>query len=246
MSCRFVVALALALVAASTGSAAIAQDEPQDGTGGATVFTADKEDMWEISVEYPHFESGGAVASKANAEAESAARAEFESFLALAEVEVPEMNASGFSGFYMLNVFPTVTMDMPELCSGYVERMEFTGGANPYYSFTAFNYAQDADGVRKLSLADLFDDRSDATEAASAAVLAEVQAWDSPASYALDGTWTALSPEQAQRFVITETGLLFLFDKYELGCGAEGTYTVSASAGEAVRKSLALTRLRNT
>jgi len=226
MSCRFAVVLALIMIAASMYSIAGAQDAPEDSSEGGMVFTDEKEDMWEISVEYPHFESRGMVAVKANVDAEAAARAEFEAFLAQAKAEVPEMQESILVGFYMLNVFPTVTMDIRELCSGYVERVEFTGGANAYSSFSALNYAQGTDGVRKLTLADLFYDGSDGTKVASATILAEVQAWDNPASYVLDGTWTELSPEQAQRFVITEVGLLFLFDKYELGCGAEGTYTV--------------------
>jgi hypothetical protein len=222
---RYFVLAVLLMATGCACSLAYAQDEAGSPDGGPT-FSNHNEGMWDIDVQYPHFDAAGAVPTKVNADMAASAEGEFSSFLGKAESEVPKLREIGSPGMYILLVKPTVTTDLPELCSGYVQRMVATGGANANATYSVFNFVADGDGVRQLKLADLFSDNTDCIAEASAAALAEIEAWDRQPSYVADGSWTELTPEQAQRFAVTPIGLLFLFNKYELGPGVEGPRTV--------------------
>lgn len=222
---RYCVLAGLLMAAACACSLAYAQDQA-DRPDGGPVFSNHNEGMWDIDVQYPHFGAAGDVPVQVNEDLAASAEAEYSAFLAKAESEVPKLREIGSPGMYILLVRPTVTTDLPELCSGYVERMEATGGANANTTYSAFTFVAAGDGVQQLQLADLFSDGTDGIAEASAAALAEIEAWDSQPSYVADGSWTELTPEQAQRFAVTPIGLLFLFNKYELGPGAEGPRTV--------------------
>lgn len=190
-------------------------------------FTDKSEGMWEISVEYPQFTSGVAVAAHANGEILAVAKQDFGEFLAMAQAEVPEMREYGSAGIYFLQALPTVTIDTQNLCSAYVESDTSTGGANTSRTFNVFNYAQDGGSVRQLKLVDLFyyADR-EVLGYVSEAVENEIMAFDNQPSSIASGSWPGMSEEQAERFVIRQNGLLFLFNKGEIGSSAEGTFKV--------------------
>ncbi len=218
------------LILLGIAAAAVLQSGPEVATAqdvsAGVVFTDMSEGNWNISVAYPHFNAYSLTADIANSDGVSMARREYDAFLAEARKEVPELRSYGSSAMYFLSVSPLISLDLPELCSGYVEREAATGGANAQRSFSVMNYASDGESVRALRLADLFYDGSDGIEACSRAAVSEFMAQDNPPSNVASGSWTGLSAEQAQRFVIAPGGLIFLFGKGELGSGAEGTTSV--------------------
>ncbi|MCB1186876.1 META domain-containing protein [bacterium] len=192
----------------------------------AAPMTERNEGNWEISVEYPHFNSGSQVATLANAIGEAKTLVEFHDFLNEAMREIPELRSYGSPAMFYLEAKPVVTLDMPGLCSGYVERYAATGGANGMSSFSVVNYALDGNRPRALGLSDFFLPGTDPYGTCYQVAREELLAQDSPPSYVSDGSWTELSREQIDRFVLAPGGIMFLFDKGELGAGAEGTASV--------------------
>lgn len=181
---------------------------------------------WRISVEYPRFGSHGSVSSRANAACRATEHAEFNAFRREAQQAIPTLRQRGSKAEFELKVIPTVSLDSNTLCSGYVERYAFTGGAHGTTTFTAITYGSVRGQVRPVQLADLFVKGEDAVGQASQAIIQELRKRPSPPSAIASGKWQRLTPAQARRFTVYKLGLVFLFDRGELGPQSEGAVKV--------------------
>ncbi|MFQ3550194.1 MAG: DUF3298 domain-containing protein, partial [Armatimonadota bacterium] len=176
---------------------------------------------WQVSISYPRFKSKGPVANMANSASMRAERNDYREFLKLIKGAGMSSGVVASDRFSLI-VTPTVTVDSPTICSGYVERYEYTGGANANTTYNVINYAKFNDSVEKIYLQDLFHSATDAVKESSNAIKELLELMQATPSAISSGTWKTLTDEQAQRFAIEKYGLLFLFNKYELGSGAEG------------------------
>ena len=78
----------------------------------AAPMTERNEGNWDISVEYPHFNSGSQVATLANAIGEAKTMVEFHDFLSDAMREIPELRSYGSPALFYLEASPVVTPTM--------------------------------------------------------------------------------------------------------------------------------------
>jgi hypothetical protein len=188
-------------------------------------FVSNRRDWWEIEVKYPVFRSKGAVARTANSLAKARAKSSFDRFLATAKKELPPMKAERSFAQYGLVMEPKVALDTPEVASAYWETYTFTGGAHGVTNYEPLNLASFGGHIRGVQLKDLFVKGVDPVAESSKALLQILLKKNTP-SWVEEGSWNGLSPEQAQRFAITKKGIVFLFDSYDLGSYAEGTWEI--------------------
>lgn len=181
-------------------------------------LTANRADAWTISVRYPRFVAGGPAARAANAAASTQERREFREFSSRARREVPTLRGQVTTAKYELRVMPHRITDRPGLASGYVERYAYLAGAHGTTQYTALNYGSRG----PLGLRDLFRPGVDGAAEASKALVGIMKAMKDAPSNVADGSWTHLTPQEANRFVVGRLGVLFLFDQYEVGYGAQG------------------------
>ena len=188
----------------------------------------EKPGWWTLDVAFPRFASRGAVARTANAASAKRERKWYADFLADAKREMPAIKAGGGLGSYELDIAPHRTTDRPTAVSGYVEIYVDTAGAHPTNLYEAVNYGKVGGQVRALRLRDLFRPGKDAVGECSRALLAEFH--QAPADErpgdVVSGEWTRLTPKQAEQFAFGKLGILFLFGRYDIGPGVEGSSTV--------------------
>lgn len=177
-----------------------------------------KKGYWDIKVSYPTWKNRSTTAGPANAAARRFEKQAYNQFLAQAKKDLPELKKMNSAAEYQLLIQPTVTMDTALFCSGYVTRYDFTGGAHGNTTYQAMNYTM---GGKSLKLQDLFESGVNGRDVCSAALVKKLKA-DKTGSMVEDGSWTKLDNDQAKRFVVTKTGILFLFNSYDLGAYAEG------------------------
>ncbi len=176
---------------------------------------------WTINVAYPVFKNRSTTAATANKWARTWEKKVFSEFVAEKNQGLPELQKLGSAAGYELQVTSKVTMDSALVCSALVESYQYTGGAHGNTSYQTINQV----AGRRLRLQDLFAKGVNGRREASFAIIEKAMPLPNT-SYVQDGSWTELSPEQAENFVITRDGLLFLFGNYELGSYAEGTVDV--------------------
>jgi len=182
-----------------------------------------KKGWWEISVRYPTFHSAGAPAKAANTACRKLEKAASDAFLAEAKKEMPRLKKMKAPGHYTLTVSPAIGVDRPDLVSGYVQRDEYEAGAHPHTSFQAINYGL---GGHPVTLRNFVVATTDPIATASLAIISEFKKTANPPSAIANGTWKRLDADQAKRFVVTQKGLLFLFDEADLGAHAEGYFKI--------------------
>ncbi len=185
-----------------------------------------KPGYWNISVAYPRFKSQGSVAARANSASKASESAEYNTFLTESRKEVTALRSQGIRSEYVLKVVPTVSMDSGSLCSGYVERYFYTGGAHGATDFRAMTYGVIGGRVRAVQLSDLFVKGADPVAQASSAIIEELRKREATPSNVAAGSWKRLSPAQAKSFTVYKLGLVFLFGQGELGVEAEGPVKV--------------------
>ena len=193
----------------------------------APALSAHRQGWWDVEVAYPRFAARSAVARAANADSAKRERKWYADFLADAKREMPEVKARGGAGQYELDVSPHRIADRPRVSSGYVEIYVDSAGAHPTNLYEAVNFGLVGGRVRALRLRDLFRPGVDAVGEASRGLLAAMRLTpdDVPGDVA-SGEWTRLSPEQAEKFAFGKLGILFLFGRYDIGPGVEGSRMV--------------------
>ena len=191
-----------------------------------TQLTAKKPDWWELKVRYPRFKTPGAVARAANAASSARERKVFRDFLAEARRDMPGLKKEGSAGTYQLETTPHVTADRAGVCSGYVERYDYLAGAHGTTRYEVLNYGVLRGRAQAFTLKDVFRRGEDAVGQTSRAIAAAFKREPEVPSMIESGEWKILTERQSHRFVVGKLGLLFLFNQYELGSGAEGARSV--------------------
>jgi len=191
------------------------------GASGSFAQLSSKGKGWTINVSYPVFKNRSTTAATANKWARTWEKKVFNAFVKEKNEGLPELQKMGSAAGYELEVNSKVTMDTALLCSALVETYRYTGGAHGNVGYQTINQA----AGRRIKLQDLFAKGVNGRREASFAIIENLLP-TGRMSYVQEGTWTELGPEQAENFVVTPVGLLFVFGHYELGAYAEGTIDV--------------------
>ncbi len=105
-----------------------------------------------------------------------------------------------------------------------VPSYEFSGGAHGNPSCISLNFLADGNGVKKLSLEELFESGSNWEPVISTACIADLKRQG--ASAVVDGDATEFTLEELGVFTMNSAGLQFHFAPYSVGAYAEGSFTV--------------------
>lgn len=106
----------------------------------------------------------------------------------------------------------------------------YTGGAHPNRDYQGLNFAMKGGKAKRIGLADIMLVRMTPDALASQIVLPKLKAMG--ASGVVDAEVTSLTRQQADNFVITKSGLTWLFSPYEVASYAEGEFFVKVSWAE--------------
>lgn len=179
----------------------------------------DRDGLWKGRAVYPRFGGGGAVADLANKAAAKTAQDTLDEF---------RRAASGVRGklqfLYEMESLAIVSVATPQLISLYFDTTEYTGGAHGNRFYQPMNFAIVNGKAQRLKLQDLFKKGVDARQVVSDAVLPKLR--DLKASAVVDGDITELPADLAESFVITPSGLTFLFEPYAVASYAEGSFII--------------------
>lgn len=181
---------------------------------------------WDISVQYPRFSSKGPLSRAANAILVARERKVFRGFRERARKELPALKKDVPQAEYGLTLKPHRITDRPALVSAYIDRYDYLGGAHGTSRFEAYNWALVGGKVRPVRLRDLFRPGTDPVTESSRALMEVMKRQKDTPSNVASGDWKRLTHEQEDRFVVGTSGVLFLFDQYDLGAGAEGARQV--------------------
>jgi hypothetical protein len=124
------------------------------------------------------------------------------------------------------NLKPTISIAQPDLISGYFTLATYSGGAHGMTNFLPFTFAHHPDGKpMRVQAKDLFLPGVDVQDVVSTEVIARLLN-DPRATWIQDGTKREVSTDELEQFVVTPSGLSFLFDPYAVGPYAAGSFTV--------------------
>lgn len=226
--------LALAAVLLTGATTLPARGRPSAIAGGVVPRTTlhlrrDRPGGWTAQASYPRFGSASPVARLANRTVAARSRRNMDAFIRYAR-EHPENLTPNVP--YQHQSAATVTLSRRPLVSLYLVEDEFLGGAHGNQSYEPLSFGLVRGRPRQLRLEDLFRPGERARWLCADRVLAKLR--DNPrAEYVRDGSVTSdrLAREEL-KFVITPTGLLFLFDPYQLGSYAAGMFKVAVPFAE--------------
>jgi hypothetical protein len=200
------------------GAISIAQGPPGVGT-----LTGEKGMGWDANGRYMVLEPRGPLAKIAN---ETMLREEtdrFNAFSKQAHADVQELPETAGRHYYRSK--PQVSLLFPNLISLYSTIETFRGGAHPNQEFATTNFGMVAKKPTRLRLQHLFKPGVDAVQTVSPLVIEQLRA-TGRAAYVHDQQMKELTPEQAESFVITRSGLTFLFGPDVVGPHAAGSFQI--------------------
>lgn len=132
---------------------------------------------------------------------------------------------------YELHATSTVTMHTMRLISCYFTVYMYTGGAHGNTAFVPFNFGILRGKVTPLKLADLFKPDFNYREVLNDLLMSKLS-HDDRAAWVQEGSVSRVTNTQMERFVILPDGILFLFEPYEMGPYAVGTFKVKVGFEE--------------
>jgi hypothetical protein len=106
----------------------------------------------------------------------------------------------------------------------------YTGGAHGNRDFVGLSFAVVDGKPKRLRLADLMEKGADPVAAATELVIPRLKKMG--ADSVVNGGVSALTPGQADNFVITPSGLTWLFSPYEMGPYSQGPFFVKVPWSE--------------
>ncbi len=130
--------------------------------------------------------------------------------------------------------------DTMALISVQCEVYQYTGGAHGNSAFVVFNVGIVDGKARRVTLADFFGSDTSYSLWISDTLLSRLKQ-DDRATFIREGTVRTLTKDQLELFVVQEDGLLFLFNRYDVGPYSAGTFSVKltlAELGENFNRSL--------
>ncbi len=236
----------LALLGAFTLSApAFAQrgegptdDYKKSWAGVATLKTLTKtEATRELSAVYPIFGGSRPVAQVAGLVLKQDAVRGFNGFekesRGTAEqlgIRTPEMK-------YDFELTPTLILNRPRLIAVTSLFYQYMAGAHGIYGTTGFvfGYPAGAARPRQLHFADFFTDGTRSRARVGRLLMHKLRATagtDAEASWTLDGTVKAVTPDQMENFVAEKDGLTWFFAPYAMGPYSSGEFEIKLTARE--------------
>jgi hypothetical protein len=176
---------------------------------------------WTSRVRYPVFGGGSAL----HRQATTAFRAVIAKDLAQYQSQARKHAAHNQPGPWSFEAEPTVSMDSYRLISGFYAESTYQGGAHGMTFYKPVTVGVTDGRVRRLTLLDLFVPGSDPVRLCSDLLMARLR-HDERADWVKDGTVTSFNAKALSKWVVTRTGITFLFDPYELGSYAAGPFEI--------------------
>jgi hypothetical protein len=183
---------------------------------------------WEAAASYPRFGGGSPLAIFANSSLDRIAKEDVARFVK--EIKTDYESEGKPPNPYAFDTKPTISVANKSLISLYFQAYQDLGGAHPAYWFETFSCAMMAGKPKVLHLQDLFKSGEKAIEIVSPLVIAKLKEME--ASEVVNGTIKELDDNQANRFVVTQSGITFLFPPYDVASYAEGNLIVKVSFAE--------------
>jgi len=181
-----------------------------------------KKGKWQAKGTYPQFGGSGTVSKLADKTIAAAAKSMFAGFLKEANEALGQHVPTG--PYSYVSTF-TVSTQTTTVISAYSATYQYTGGAHGMSTYGVFNFGMVGGRAKQLKLKDLFKAGVNPVPDISTAIIAKTM--NNPAAeWVKSGEYSAVSAQQAEIFVITKTGLLFLFDQYILGPYSSGQFKV--------------------
>lgn len=188
-----------------------------------TLRSAEK-GKWRAVAQVPSFATDGALEQCAGPELATALEDGFYAFVGRA-YRLNQKPAPGLprrEWTYASKVTSSVVR--PDLVSLFATVETDFGGAHGMMATLPFTYGFVRSRAKRLTAADLLKPGLDPVAVLSDIVLPRLRKLD--AAWVTDGTVKALSPKQCDAFVVTPSGVTFLFDPYEMGPFVQGPFQV--------------------
>jgi len=191
--------------------------------------TSNLRGRWEVTAKYPVFDSGTAVAAMANDVARNEAIRSVKDFISSARRDQKEFPQAMRP--YYFSSKPTISVDLPDLVSFFGTVETYSGGAHGMQVFVPHSFARVKGKARALALKDLFVTGVDPLKIVSDLVITKLKQIPR-ADWVQNGEVKALTKAQGESFVVTKTGLTFLFEPYAMGSYASGPFLVKVAFSE--------------
>jgi len=202
-----------------------------------------KKDYYTVKSKFPILPDSHPLAKVANSELKSWVTKRHTEFLKQIRQDLAELKEKPTSEWFQ-DIEPTVVYQSPRLYSVRIHIEVDTGGAHPGYVEYTFNYGVVDGKAKKLKLADFFTSKSGYKKRVNDLLMGKLKQ-NEGAMWVTEGTVKDINDEQFQRFVIKPTGLLFIFNPYEMGPWSSGNFEIQLSIhemGDSFKKALLLAR----
>jgi hypothetical protein len=204
---------------AVTMLAAIALQVPSPSIRFETVNFS-RPNFFDASLKFPVF-GGSALANFASAEVRKAQYGVFDSWF---------KGSGGSKRPRLVNTFetqPTISINRPNLISLYFTTDTFSGGAHGMTTFEPYTFAMVEGKPQRIFSKDIFTGNYQSV--LSVEVLGQLMK-DARAAWVDDGSVRELTPDLIDQFVVTPSGVTYLFQPYVMGPYAVGTFQVKVPA----------------
>lgn len=189
-------------------------------------LTSTKQGRWEVKVTYPVVLQRTPLAGVANPVMQRDAQKLFGEFTG----DAVRFDREGWMGpAWSLSGESTLSIANATLISAFMTVERYTGGANAAREFVAWNFGRKGQGWGRLTFEDLLLEGTDLQAFFDQAALAELNVLKVRRGA---DPLEELPVDSVNDFVITKSGITWLFDKGEVGSGAEGVYVVKVPWSE--------------
>jgi hypothetical protein len=176
---------------------------------------------WTSRVRYPIFGGGSAL----HRQATTAFRAVIAKDLTHYQSEARKHAGRNQPGPWSFEADPTISLDSSRVVSGFFAESTYQGGAHGMAFYKPVTVGVTNGKARRLRLFDLFVPGTDPVRLCSDLLMARLR-HDERADWVKDGTVTSFNAKALSKWVVTRTGITFLFDPYELGSYAAGPFEI--------------------
>jgi hypothetical protein len=184
--------------------------------------------VWDAKGYYTRFYDGP-VAGLANQTQLETINRTMGNFFRLSQENLPP--SGNPAALFTYSAATTVSIEKPNLISGYITRDEYTGGAHPMTYLDGFNIGVVNGRPKVLTLSNLFRSGEDARALSAARVRAKLA--DNPrASFIGDPQAEPTDAALTSAFVLTPSGVTFLIEPYVAGPYAAGSFFVKVPYSE--------------
>lgn len=181
-----------------------------------------KKNRWEAKARFPQFQGTSAVVKLANANISKVARADLADFLKYAK----EPRPAGMPSSWEFDSESEVAYTSASLISLNLRTYNYSGGAHPNTSFTLLNYGIVGGRAKRLQLSDVVLRPKDLM---GGLVLEKLNAVKKSRDIE---ALTSIDAEYANAFLVTRSGITWMFQPYAVGAYVEGAYEIKCSWAE--------------